>query len=105
MLGEGAGFGHGEMGADRGRIGPALEEVQLQRVLGIDIDAVLETAGLGAGAADVFEAEPQHLGAVRRGGDDMAGDDDHGSSSMAGRKSLRHFRVSAPATMNAPSPR
>jgi hypothetical protein len=52
--------------------------MRLERVLGIDIDAMLDTAGFGAGAVDVFEREAEHFGAGLLGSDDVAGDDDHG---------------------------
>ena len=71
-------------------IGPAFEEHQSQSVVRVDRDAVLEAAGLGAGAGDVLETRrAQSVEAVGASGDG-AGDDEHGDGlvrAVAGHRS------------------
>jgi hypothetical protein len=65
---------------ERGAIGPALEEHQPQAIVGVDRDAVLEAAGLGARAGDVLEAEAAQLVDGVGARLERSSDDDHAIS-------------------------
>jgi hypothetical protein len=61
----------------RGRIGPNLEKDEARRIFAVNLDAVMQTAGLGARAMHMLKADASQIleyGGVR---DQIARHDDH----------------------------
>ena len=87
--------GHVEMRKQGGHVGPVFDKDEARRVFAIDMHIVGDTAGLGAGPGDVFQAEIKDSVMDIRRGHNTPDNDDHLAISPARWRLYGQDRLSA----------
>src|SRR5947209_8307434 len=87
----------------RCRVGPEFDKDKTQGVFAVDLDAVMQTAGLGSRAMHMFEANASQLLDGGAFCDEVAGEDDHTLAALfSATLTTSHSPASSPSLPSEP---